>query len=74
VPDKHQSIKASGKTRAQAFKDAEASLLLEGLDPKADPSYLEIKRQLLAGTLTFDEAEAAIKAQFAHPGALVVAR
>lgn len=62
------------KTRAQAFEDAEASLLLEGLDPTVGPRYLEIKQQLIAGTLTFDEAEAAIKAHFAQSGALIAAR
>jgi hypothetical protein len=61
VPDSQKSVKPSVKTRVQAFKDAEASLLLEGLDPGTDPRYLEIKRQLLAGIFTFDEAEAAIK-------------
>jgi hypothetical protein len=71
VPDPHQPVKASARTRAQAFEDAEASLRLEGLDPNADPRYLGIKRQLLAGTLTFDEAEAALKAHFIQPGVLI---
>jgi len=49
--------------RIKAFRDAEASLLLEGLDPTVDPGYLEVKAQLIGGTLSFDEARAAFKLQ-----------
>lgn len=55
--------------RAEAFRDAEASLLLEGLDPTKDQRYLAIKAQLIHGTLSFDEAEAAIRALFGSASA-----
>jgi hypothetical protein len=54
------------KGRAEAFRDAEASLLLEGLDPTTDARYREIKAKLIAGTISFDEAEAALNAQYGN--------
>jgi len=52
------------KARAEAFQDAKASLRLEGLDPTTDSRYLTIKSQLVAGNLSFDEAEAALETQY----------
>jgi hypothetical protein len=50
--------------RVRAFEEAEASLRLEGLDPMGDVRYCAIKEHLIAGTISFDEAESAIKAQY----------
>jgi len=50
--------------RARAMEEAEASLRIEGFDLSNDPHFLAIKKQLIAGTMSFDEAEAAIKAQY----------
>jgi len=58
-------------TRREAFEDAEASLRLEGLEPGRDARYRAIKARLLDGTLTFDEAEAAVRAQYAPREAAV---
>jgi hypothetical protein len=57
------SHQKSLKFRQQAFEDAEASLRLEGLDPASHPRYQEVKTRLLAGEISFDQAEAALKAQ-----------
>jgi hypothetical protein len=46
---------------AEAFADAEASLRIEGLDPAGRPHYEAIKAQVIAGTLTFEEAIEALK-------------
>ena len=64
MPNVHALTEEGSKARAEAFQDAEASLRLEGLDPTTDSRYLAIKSQLIAGTLSFDEAEAALKAQY----------
>jgi hypothetical protein len=60
----HAVTEAGSRTRAKAFEDAEASLRLEGLDPMTDKRYLAIKAQLIAGAVSFDQAEEANKAQY----------
>jgi len=62
--DEEPSKQAKSNSLEQAFRDAEASLLLEGLDPTKDSRYLTLKAQVIAGTLTFEEAKSAFKAQF----------
>lgn len=49
---------------AYAYEQAEASLRLEGLDPNSSPIYRSLKEQVIAGTISFDEAGAAIKAHY----------
>jgi hypothetical protein len=43
-----------------AFKEAEASLRLEGLELDGDEQYQNLKRRLLEKKLSFDEARAEI--------------
>ncbi len=57
--------------RRQAFEDAEASLRLEGFEPDRDARYRAIKARLLDGSLNYDEAEAAVKEQYAARTAAV---
>lgn len=40
----------------EALNRAEASTRAEGVDPNDNPAYLEVKRRLLAGEITLDEA------------------
>ena len=49
MPVEHPITERKSKLRAEAFRDAEASLLLEGLDPTTDPTYRELKAQFIAG-------------------------
>jgi hypothetical protein len=60
----HSKTEDKSKRRADAFRDAEASLLLEGLDPTRDARYREIKAKLIAGAVSFDDAEAELNAQY----------
>ena len=46
--------------RQEAFREAEASLLLEGLDPRKMPIYRAVKAKLIDGTMSVAEAKAAI--------------
>jgi hypothetical protein len=55
---------AKSKVLEEAFRDAEASLLMEGLDPTTDSRYLAIKARVTAGEMTFDEATSAFTEQF----------
>lgn len=64
MPDANALTEAKAKQREEAFRDAEASLLLEGLDPTTDPGYCDLKARFIAGTITFEEAKAAIKVQY----------
>ena len=64
MSDANALTEAKSKLREEAFRDAEASLLLEGLDPTTDPGYCDLKARFIAGTITFEEAKAAIKAQY----------
>jgi hypothetical protein len=64
MPVDHPITERKLELRAEAFRDAEASLLLEGLDPTNDARYSEIKAKLIAGAISFDEAEAALDAQY----------
>ena len=64
MPFQHSTTEDKSKLRTEAFREAEASLLLEGLDPTTDPRYREIKAKLIAGAISFDEAEAALNAQY----------
>jgi hypothetical protein len=63
MPDIQALPEAKSKL-LEAFRDAEASLLLEGLDPTTDPGYRDLKARFIAGTITFEEAKAAIAAQY----------
>lgn len=69
MPDVHALTEEQSKIRTEAFRDAEGSLRFEGLDPTPDARYQAIKSHLVAGTLTFDEAEVALKAQYGVRGA-----
>jgi hypothetical protein len=40
----------------EAFRQSEASVRLEGIDPAADPEYLALKARVLAGEITVEEA------------------
>jgi hypothetical protein len=42
--------------RAEAFRQSEASVRLEGIDPSLDPRYLELKARVLSGEITSNEA------------------
>jgi hypothetical protein len=64
MPDIQALPEAKSKLLEEAFRDAEASLLLEGLDPTTDPGYRVLKARFIAGTITFEEAKAAIAAQY----------
>jgi hypothetical protein len=64
------SPQAKSNSLEQGFRDAEASLLLEGLDPTKDAQYRDLKARFIAGTITFEEAKAAIKAQYREPVAV----
>lgn len=44
----------------QKFEEAEANMLLEGLDPRDSPHYQLIKESVIAGKITFDEARKAV--------------
>jgi len=64
MPNSQALPEAKSKQLEEAFRDAEASLLLEGLDPTTDPGYRDLKARFIAGTITFEEAKAAIAAQY----------
>jgi len=59
---------------AEAFRQAEASLRLEGLDPSASEPYETLKAQVIAGAITVEEAEAQTLAHFKALAARSVAR
>ena len=40
----------------EAFKQAESNTALEGASPAGDPHYEDIKRRIIEGTLTEDQA------------------
>lgn len=40
----------------EALNRGEASTRAEGVDPNDNPAYLDVKRRLLAGEITLDEA------------------
>jgi hypothetical protein len=44
-------------TLAASLERAEASTRAEGVDPDDNPAYLDVKRRLLAGEITMEEAE-----------------
>jgi len=46
--------------RSDAFRKAEASLRLEGLDPTGTPLYESVKARILSGEITYDEGRAEI--------------
>lgn len=50
-----------------AYREAEASLRLEGLDPSGDPAYEGVKARVIAGTLSLDDAAAEIDRQHHQP-------
>lgn len=54
-------------TLAEALRQAEASTRAEGVDPNDNLAYLDVKRRLLAGEITLNEAQAIYEAAFA-PG------
>lgn len=52
-----------------AFKEAEASLWLEGMDLAGDAYYQKLKSRVLSGELTFDDARRQIREHYARsPG------
>ena len=44
----------------EAYRESEASLRLEGLDPSGDPYYASVKARVIAGKLSLDAAAAEI--------------
>lgn len=48
--------------RLKAFREAEASLRLEGLDPTRSSVYRDIKAQVVNETMTTQDAKEAISA------------
>jgi hypothetical protein len=52
----------------KAFKEAEASLQLEGLDVTSNARYQDLKKRLLRGELTFDDVRGEILKFFAKEG------
>lgn len=46
--------------RLNAFRKAEASLRLEGMDPTDTPLYESVKARILSGEMTYDEGRAEI--------------
>ncbi len=48
---------------SEAFRQSEASVRLEGIDPTADPRYLALKARVLAGEITSEEAADILVAQ-----------
>jgi hypothetical protein len=45
-------------TLADSLREAQASSFAEGVDTDADPAFREIKRRVLAGEITVDQAVA----------------
>ncbi len=52
-----------------AYREAEASLRLSGLDPSGDPFYESVKARVIAGDLTLDAAAAEIDRHHQNPEA-----
>lgn len=50
--------------REAAFRKVEASLLLEGLDPRTVPIYRTVKAKLIDGAMSVEEAKSAISDHF----------
>lgn len=48
-----------------AFAEAEASLRLEGFDLAGDADYQNLKRRVLNGELTFDDARRELRERYA---------
>ncbi|EAM2626769.1 hypothetical protein EUY91_24510 [Salmonella enterica] len=48
------------ESRLCAFRKAEASLRLEGLDPTGTPLYESVKARILSGEITYDDGRAEI--------------
>jgi len=48
---------------AEAFRQSEASVRLEGIDPTDFPEYLALKARILAGEITSQQAVAILLAQ-----------
>jgi hypothetical protein len=50
-----------------AYREAEASLRLSGLDPSGDPFYESVKARVIAGELALDAAAAEINRHHQNP-------
>jgi hypothetical protein len=61
--DEVQARLARSRERMEAFRQAEASLRLEGLDPIGDVHYEAIKARVIVGELTIAEGKAEILAR-----------
>jgi hypothetical protein len=48
-----------------AFTEAEASLRLEGFDVASDADYQNLKRRVLNGELSFDDARRELRERYA---------
>ena len=59
--------------RAEAFRQAEASLRLEGLDPAGDNHYEAVKARVIAGEISFAEGKAEIVAYHRHHARAIAA-
>ena len=49
---------------AETLRQAEASTRGEGIDPDDNPAYIYVKRRLLAGEISLDEARSLYEACF----------
>jgi len=48
--------------RLTGFRKAEASLMLEGMDPSGTPLYESVKARIISGEISYDEGRAEILA------------
>lgn len=51
---------SNSSVRARGFEKAEASLRLEGMDPRGTPLYEGIKQRIIAGEITYEQGRAEI--------------
>jgi hypothetical protein len=51
---------------AEAFRQSEGSVRLEGLDPTDYPIYLTLKARILTGEITSQQALALLREEFAN--------
>jgi hypothetical protein len=61
---------AVSPTLAESLRQAEASTRAEGIEPNDNPVYLDVKRRLLAGEITKEEANAIYERAFTQPATL----
>lgn len=52
------------RLRIEGFRKAEASLILEGMDPSGTPLYESIKARIISGELTYEQGRSEILAYY----------